>query len=253
LWWSASLSAFRFAQIGLLRSDLSAAALKPRLSIIVPILNEAAGLPSILGALLSYQKPGCEVLLVDGGSKDDSVAIARSAGFKVLISERGRALQMNAGAQASQADVLLFLHADTVLPESADLLILDALEGDIRQWGRFNVRITGRSPMLAVVAWLMNLRSAWTGIATGDQAIFVRRQVFQMMGGFPQQSLMEDIEFSKRIKTRSRPICLYQKVSTSGRRWETKGVWRTIVLMWRLRLAYYFGADPAKLAERYRR
>lgn len=219
----------------------------------MPILNEAAGLPAILAQLLDYQKHNCEVLLVDGGSLDDSVAIGRSAGFPVLISTRGRAAQMNTGAQAAKGEFLLFLHADTVLPPSADQIVFKAFEQDDRHWGRFNVRIIGSSPMLKVVAWMMNQRSAWSGIATGDQAIFVRRNVFQSVGGFPEQALMEDIEFSKRIKSKSRPICLYQKVSTSGRRWETEGVWRTIILMWRLRLAYFLGADPEKLAERYRR
>ncbi len=224
-----------------------------RLSIIVPILNEAAGLPSMLAQLLKYQERACEVILVDGGSQDDSVAIARSAGLTVLISEPGRAAQMNLGAQAAKGGVLLFLHADTQLPEQADQTILQGLARDARHWGRFNVRISGRPVMLRVVANLMNIRSAWTGIATGDQAIFVRRQAFQQVGGFPRQALMEDIEFCKRIKARSRPICLYEKVTTSGRRWEANGVWRTIVLMWSLRLAYFFGADPVKLAERYRR
>ncbi len=223
------------------------------LSIIVPVLNEAAHLPVILSQLLGYQQRACEVLLVDGGSQDDTVAIARSAGFKVLIAERGRAAQMNVGAQAAKGEILLFLHADTQLPDLADQIIFKALEDDLRQWGRFNVRITGTARLLKVIAMMMNIRSAWTGIATGDQAIFVRRQVFQMIGGFPQQALMEDIEFSKRIKNKSRPICLYDKVTTSGRRWEAKGVWSTIFLMWGLRSAYFFGADPAKLAKRYQR
>jgi rSAM/selenodomain-associated transferase 2 len=224
-----------------------------RLSIIVPVLNEAAHLPVILAQLLGFQQRACEVILVDGGSQDDTVAIARSAGFKVLIAERGRATQMNMGAHAATGEILLFLHADTQLPDQADQIILKAIEADVRQWGRFNVRIDGISKMLKVIAMLMNVRSAWTGIATGDQAIFVRRQLFQMMGGFPQQALMEDIEFSKRIKRKSQPICLYQKVTTSGRRWEANGVWRTIFLMWGLRAAYFFGADPVKLAKRYQR
>ncbi len=224
-----------------------------RLSIIVPVLNEAAHLPRMLAQLLGHQQGACEVLLVDGGSQDDTVAMARSAGFKVLIAERGRAEQMNFGAQAAKGEILLFLHADTQLPDQADQIIIKAMQDDSRHWGRFNVRIAGRARMLKVIATLMNIRSAWTGIATGDQAIFVRRQVFQRMGGFPQQALMEDIEFSKRIKNRSRPICLYQKVTTSGRRWEAKGLWRTIFLMWGLRSAYFFGADPESLAKRYHR
>lgn len=224
-----------------------------RLSIIVPVLNEASQLPAILAQLLGLQHGACEVLLVDGGSQDDTVAMARSAGFTVWISERGRAEQMNFGARAAKGEILLFLHADTQLPDSADQIIFNAMQDDSRQWGRFNVRIAGRSWMFKVIATMMNIRSAWTGIATGDQAIFVRRQAFQLVGGFPRQALMEDIEFSKRIKKRSRPICLYQRVTTSGRRWEAKGLWRTIFLMWRLRLAYFLGVDPESLAKLYER
>jgi rSAM/selenodomain-associated transferase 2 len=224
-----------------------------RLSIIIPILNEAGSLAPLLGHLLDFQKRACEVLLVDGGSQDDSVAIARSAGFTVLISERGRAAQMNAGAKLARGEFLVFLHADTRLPDQADQWVMEAFERDPRPWGRFGVSILGASPMLRVVALMMNLRSALTGIATGDQTIFVRRQEFKKIGGFPPLALMEDIEFSKRMKRLSRPILLHQKVLTSGRRWEAKGVWRTIMLMWSLRLAYYFGADPEALAKRYRR
>jgi rSAM/selenodomain-associated transferase 2 len=203
--------------------------------------------------MLDYQERGCEVLLVDGGSQDDSVAIARSAGLSVLISEPGRARQMNVGAQAATGEVLLFLHADTHLPASAEQVVLRTLERSVGQWGRFNVRIQGSAAMLKVIAWMMNVRSAWSGIATGDQAIFVRAAAFHEIGGFPQQALMEDIEFCKRMKSKSRPLCLFEKVTTSGRRWEARGVWRTILLMWELRLRYYLGSDPDKLAERYRR
>jgi rSAM/selenodomain-associated transferase 2 len=223
-----------------------------RLSLIVPMLNEAGSLPPILAQLLRYQERGCEVFLVDGGSDDDSVAMARSAGLSVLISKRGRSQQMNTGAKAARGEVLLFLHADTVLPDFADDIISNAMMQHASPWGRFNVRIHGEPWMLKVIAWFMNCRSAWTGIATGDQAIFVKRRSFHALGGFPQQALMEDIEFSTRMKRISRPICLRQKVSTSGRRWETKGVWRTIALMWGLRLRYYFGENPEKLAQRYR-
>jgi rSAM/selenodomain-associated transferase 2 len=224
-----------------------------RLSIIVPILNEARHMPTLLAHLLEYQKLGCEVLLVDGGSQDDSVAMARSGGFIVLIADSGRARQMNAGARGAKGEILLFLHADTQLPEAADQIIYKAFERHASPWGRFNVLISGASPMLKVVATMMNIRSALTGIATGDQAIFVRRKAFQSLGGFPAQALMEDIEFSKQAKRLGRPICLYEKVTTSGRRWEAQGVWQTILLMWVLRLAYFFGAHPDKLARLYRR
>jgi rSAM/selenodomain-associated transferase 2 len=158
---------------------------------------------------------------------------------------------MNAGARLARGFVLLFLHADTILPDGADRLIAEALADQAYAWGRFDVRIAGRHPMLAVVAVLMNLRSRLTGIATGDQAMFVRREAFEQVGGFPDIPLMEDISLSRSLKHLSRPACLAAKAVTSGRRWERNGLFRTVLLMWRLRLAYFLGADPAKLARRY--
>jgi rSAM/selenodomain-associated transferase 2 len=158
---------------------------------------------------------------------------------------------MNAGAEKASGDVLLFLHADTRLPADADHVVLNGLERSRRVWGRFNVEIEGRSPLLRVIAGVMNLRSRLTGVATGDQAIFARRDAFQAAGGFPAIPLMEDIELCKRLKRLSRPLCLRERVITSGRRWEKHGVLNTIVLMWRLRLAYFFGADPKELARLY--
>ena len=222
------------------------------LSIIVPMLNEAAALPGLLPQLAHWRTRGCEVVLVDGGSTDGSAAMARAAGFTVVEAERGRARQMNAGAAQAGGEVLLFLHADTQLPAEADAAVGVALAGGRRQWGRFDVRISGRAPMLRVVAALMNLRSRLTGIATGDQAMFVRREVFDGIGGFPLQPLMEDIELSCRLLRRTRPACLRARVTTSGRRWEQRGVWRTIVLMWRLRWAYWRGVPAEVLAEAYR-
>lgn len=223
-----------------------------RISIIVPMLNEAETLPDLLAHLLPWQRCGCEVLLVDGGSRDGSAAMAECAGFTVLHAEWGRARQMNAGAQAASGEVLLFLHADTRLPAAADHLVRQALADATASWGRFDVQIAGRPPMLHVVGWMMNRRSRLTGIATGDQAIFVRRTVFKAIGGFPDQPLMEDVELSRRLKKRGAPACLKARVITSGRRWETRGVWRTILLMWRLRLAYWLGASPEQLARQYR-
>ena len=185
--------------------------------------------------------------MVDGGSADATAALARESSDVVIAAPPGRARQMNAGARAAKGSALLFLHADTRLPGGADELILGALKASA--WGRFDVSIDGRHPMLPVIAALMNLRSRLTGIATGDQAIFVRREAFP---GFPEIPLMEDVALSKSLRRRSRPQCLRLKVTTSGRRWESRGVLRTIVLMWRLRLAYALGADPARLAERYR-
>jgi len=222
------------------------------LSIIVPVLDEEACIGAALAALAPYRARGAEVIVADGGSRDRTVAIACPLADRVIDAPRGRGAQMNEGAAAASGDVLLFLHADTRLPPEAERLVLDGLARSTHQWGRFDVTIEGRHPMLAVIAFTMNLRSRMTGIATGDQAIFVKRDAFQAAGGFPEIPLMEDIALSKRLKRTGRPLCLRERAITSGRRWETHGVFRTIFLMWRLRLAYFLGADPAALARRYR-
>jgi rSAM/selenodomain-associated transferase 2 len=222
-----------------------------RLSIIVPVLDEAALLPALLPGLRRLADDGAELLLVDGGSRDATVALARAAGLPVALAPRGRAAQMNAGAAQAAGDVLLFLHVDTQLPEDAAGLVAAALAGD-RSWGRFDVRIDGRAPLLRVVAGLMNLRSRLTGIATGDQGLFMTREAFDRVGGFPDQPLMEDIEICRRLRRLGPPACIGTPVVTSGRRWETRGVWRTILLMWRLRWDYWRGVPASRLAERYR-
>jgi len=223
-----------------------------RLSIIMPVLDEGEGIAGTLDALAELRALGVEIIVVDGGSRDATVQRARLRADHVLSAPRGRALQMNAGAAKAAGDVLLFLHADTRLPREAERLVLDGLARSARDWGRFDVTIEGRHPMLKVIGAMMNLRSRLTGIATGDQAMFVKRDAFAAAGGFPEIPLMEDIALSKRLKRRSRPLCLRERATTSGRRWETHGVFRTILLMWRLRLAYFLGADPAALAGRYR-
>ena len=225
--------------------------MRPALSIVVPALNESAGIVAMLQGLQPLRARGVELLLADGGSSDGTPDLARPWVDAVVPAARGRALQMNAGAAQARADVLLFLHADTQLPPGADGLVLQALAGGAC-WGRFDVRIAGRPWMLRVVAGLMNLRSRCSGIATGDQAIFVTRAAFDRVGGFPVQPLMEDIEISRRLKRLGRPACLRARVCTSGRRWEQRGVWRTILLMWRLRWRYWRGESPARLAEAYR-
>jgi rSAM/selenodomain-associated transferase 2 len=222
-----------------------------RLSIVVPALDEAAGIAAALEPLAPLRAAGHEVIVVDGGSSDATAAVAARFADRVLAAPRGRASQMNAGAGVAAGEVLLFLHADTRLPDGADRLVLDALATSRRAWGRFDVRIEGRHWLLAVVAWLMNRRSRWTGIATGDQAIFVRRAAFETVGGFPAQPLMEDVELSARLKRISPPVCLDGPVVTSGRRWESYGVLRTILLMWWLRLCYFLGTPPERLAQRY--
>ena len=214
-----------------------------RLSIVVPCLNEARRIEAALNALQALRHRGAEVIVADGGSTDGTAELAAGLCDRVLSAPRGRALQMNAGARAASGDVLVFLHADTRLP--ADFVIPES-----SLWGRFDVRIEGRHPLLKLVAWSMNLRSRLTGIATGDQAMFVRREVFP---GFPQIALMEDIALSKLLKRRGAPVCLRETVVTSGRRWESRGVLRTIVLMWRLRLMYFLGARPEDLSRIYHR
>ncbi|SFF66668.1 transferase 2, rSAM/selenodomain-associated [Fontimonas thermophila] len=221
-----------------------------RVSIIVPMLNEAAVLSDLCEHLAPLARSGVEILFVDGGSQDGSDAIARAAGFCVLMSAAGRARQMNAGARAARGDVLLFLHADTRLPDGAVPAVEAALQSHL--WGRFDVRIEGRSWMLRVVAALMNLRSRLTGIATGDQTLFMTRSAYEAVGGFPDQPLMEDIEISRSLKRLGPPACLRLRVTTSGRRWETRGVWRTIVLMWWLRWRYWRGVPAEVLARAYR-
>jgi rSAM/selenodomain-associated transferase 2 len=222
-----------------------------RLSIIMPALNEGEEIGPALDALSSLRALGVEVIVVDGGSSDATIQRARLRADHVIKAPRGRAVQMNAGAETAIGSVLLFLHADTRLPDAADILVLDGLARSGRVWGRFDVTIAGGSALLAVVTWFMNLRSRLTGIATGDQAIFVQREVFRSVGGFPPIALMEDVALSKRLKRAGRPLALRQRVVTSGRRWEAHGVVSTILLMWRLRLAYFFGADPDTLAKRY--
>jgi rSAM/selenodomain-associated transferase 2 len=223
-----------------------------KLSIVVPMLNEARVLPALLDHLRPLQRNGVEVMLVDGGSEDDSAALATLAGFQVLRAERGRARQMNAGAAAVQGDVLLFLHADTRLPDEAVQLIEAALAGGRHAWGRFDVEFDVGTWTMRATAFGMNWRSRLTGIATGDQALFMTRAAFDGVGGFPDQPLMEDVEITGRLRQRSRPACIGRPVRVSARRWEARGAWRTIFLMWRLRLEYWLGASPADLARRYR-
>lgn len=227
------------------QADMRAA----NLSIVIPVLNERETLGATLSALQPLRAQGCEIVVVDGGSEDGTPALARAGADRVMAAPRGRARQMNAGARAANGEVLLFLHADTRLPPEAACLIVNGLAH--AGWGRFDVRLSGRQPALRVIERLMNWRSRLTGIATGDQAIFVRREWFAAVGGFPDVPLMEDVALCRRLKKLGLPHCLAQRAITSSRRWETGGIVRTVLLMWRLRLAYFFGADPARLARRY--
>jgi rSAM/selenodomain-associated transferase 2 len=225
--------------------------MRAKLSIIIPVLDEAEGIATALAAIAPCRQSGAETIVVDGGSRDGTAEAARPLADLVIAAPRGRATQMNAGAAMAHGDVLLFLHADTRLPPDADRLIGEGLERTGRAWGRFDIAIDGRSPMLPAVAFTMNLRSRLTGIATGDQAMFMTRDAFNRVGGFADIALMEDVDLSKRLKRISPPLCLRERVTTSGRRWEQHGVLRTVVLMWRLRLGYFLGAEPALLARRY--
>lgn len=223
----------------------------PILSIVIPVLDEAENIRGALARLAHYRDRNVEVIVADGGSSDGTADLARPLADHVLVAPRGRAKQMNAGAAAATGDILMFLHCDCVLPGDADHLVLDGLAQSGTAWGRFDVRIDSRHPLLRVVSTMMNARSRLTGIATGDQAIFVRKDAFEQTGHFPDIPLMEDIAFSKALKRISSPLCLRARVTTSGRRWEKNGVLRTMILMWRLRLAYFLGASPASLAKRY--
>ncbi len=226
-----------------------------RLAIIVPVLDEASQIEDCLSALAPLRQRGARVIVVDGGSRDDTVRRAAPLADRVLCAPRGRALQMNAGARddgARAADVLLFLHADARLPIEADRLVAQALSRSHARWGRFDVQLRGRSSGLGLVALMMNLRSRATGICTGDQALFVEQGSFLALEGFAPIGLMEDIEFSRRARHLSWPAAVRPPVVVSGRRWERAGLWRTILLMWWLRLAFYWGADPQALAQRYR-
>lgn len=228
--------------VALHSSDLS-------VSIIVPALNEAGRIGDCLSSLRALGE--CEIVVVDGGSRDDTWEESARVADRVIESPLGRALQMNAGAAASSGSVLWFVHADTVPPPESLALIRAALE-DGSPWGRFDVRLDGRHPAFRVIERFINWRSALTGIATGDQAIFMTRQAFDAVGGYPEIALMEDVAISKALKSLHDPSRIHEPVISSSRRWESRGILRTTLLMWRLRYAYWRGADPARLARLYR-
>lgn len=221
------------------------------LSIIIPALNEQDCIEQCLQALQPLREKGHEVIVADGGSQDNTVKLSVQWADRVIQARRGRARQMNAGAGLARGDVLLFLHADTLLPDNAVTAIGVALHSGNHHWGRFNIKLSGSHWLLRLIETMMNCRSRLTGIATGDQAMFVRRNTFIACSGYPDIPLMEDIGLSKRLKGYGSPACLRPQVISSSRRWEQHGMLATIVLMWRLRLAYFLGHDPRRLAQRY--
>jgi rSAM/selenodomain-associated transferase 2 len=222
-----------------------------RLSIVIPTLNEAESIGLTLSALAPMRDRGAEIIVADGGSSDDTAALASPLADKVITCATGRAVQMNAGAAQATGDILLFVHADTELPDRADGLIVEGLAASGKRWGRFDVSIEGRQRILPVIACIMNWRSRVTGISTGDQALFVTHTLFQHAGGYPEIGLMEDVAFTRTLKRHGTPLALDARVRTSGRRWEKHGPLRTVWLMWRLRFAYWRGVHPDALAARY--
>ncbi len=222
-----------------------------RISFIIPTLNEETIVGATLQTLQSPRERGHEVIIADGGSEDGTLAACRGLVNHVVPSERGRARQMNAGAAVARGDVLLFLHADTQLPADADFRVLAVLACARCVWGRFDIRLAGRNPVYRLIEFMINLRSRVSGIATGDQAIFVRRSIFQTLGGYPDIPLMEDIAICRALKRFARPYCLRVRAVTSCRRWEQRGILRTIILMWCLRLAYALGVSAGRLAGYY--
>lgn len=222
-----------------------------KISIIIPTLNEESALEVQLPALQPLRDRGHEIIVVDGGSHDRTLAVARPLVDRFIQTVKGRAHQMNEGVDAAKHEILLFLHADTRLPDSADEIILRVLSDRDRHWGRFDLRLLNEKYIYRVIESAINIRSRLTSVATGDQAIFVRKTSFEDVGFYDRIPLMEDVALSKKLRKLDRPQCLKQKVSASARRWEEHGVWRTVFLMWRLRAAYFFGVRPEKLVERY--
>jgi rSAM/selenodomain-associated transferase 2 len=233
------------------RARMSCSGGPAMLSIIIPVLNEASNLRRLLPSL-PQTCPGAEVIVVDGGSSDETLdVLQRFLVARLVASPRGRARQMNAGAREARGEILLFLHADSLLPDGAGEMIQAALADPQIVGGRFDVRLDSPRPIFRVIAFLMNLRSRLTRIATGDQALFVRRTIFGTMGGYLEIPLMEDVEFTKRLKRHGKIACLRLSVTASARKWEREGVLRTAILMWTLRLLYFLGASPAQLHRFY--
>ena len=223
-----------------------------QISIIIPCLNEARHIEATLEPLQALRRRGHEVMVCDGGSRDNTCQLAAPLADRLISTEPGRARQMNAGARAARHKILWFVHADTQVPANADQLITQGLQTSGRHWGRFNVRLSGRQPVFRLIERLINIRSCISRIATGDQGIFVYQSLFEGLGGYEDIPLMEDISLSKKLKKIGPPLCISRPLTTSSRRWEKHGVIPTVLLMWRLRLAYWLGTPADRLAKAYR-
>ena len=226
------------------------------IAVIIPVLNEQEALPVLLHALMPFGFE--EIIVVDGGSRDRTVEVAKrmfdsasDSHHRIISGPCGRASQMNAGAALATSDILVFLHADTQMPRNARHVVEQAMANQRCVGGRFDVRFPRDTGYAWMVSRLMSLRSRWSGISTGDQTMFVRRSVFERMGGFADIPLMEDIEFSRRLKKLGTIAALRERVTTSFRRWEQHGPLRTIVRMWNIRLLYWLGRDPRRLQQYY--
>ena len=224
-----------------------------KLSIIIPCLNEADHIEKTLAPLQALRQRGHEIIVSDGGSIDDTQLLASNLCDLVTQSAKGRSRQLNHGASLASGDVLCFLHADTIAPDNLDTIIFDTLKKDHAFWGRFNVKLSGEHFLFRIIENMMNWRSYLTGVATGDQGIFIYQSTFNKINGFKDIPLMEDIEISKRLRSFSFPACIKQHpLITSSRRWETHGILNTVILMWQLRLQYFLGVSPEILATKYR-
>lgn len=221
-----------------------------RLSVIVPTLDEGAVIGPLLRQLAGLREQGHQVIVSDGGSVDDTRSLALELA-ELVVGTPGRAAQMNRGAQLADGDWLWFVHADSAFGEALPAMVASILSSP-RDWGRFDVRLDALDMAFRGIEALMNLRSCLSGIVTGDQGLFVRRELFERVGGFPEQPLMEDIELSRRLRRHARPACCRERLHSSARRWQRDGVLRTVLLMWRLRLAYFLGVPPQRLAQQYR-
>ena len=223
---------------------------EPRVSVVIPALNDAPHLARLLADLRTG--PQLELVVVDGGSDDDTFAVAEAQADVAVRARRGRAEQLRVGVAKAKHPWLWLLHADTRTPPplaSAFAAHLPASPG----WGWCDVRLDGGGWPLRVIETAMNWRSALTSVTTGDQGIFAHRSLLAAVGGIPRQSLMEDVELCRRLRRLAAPRRFRQAITTSSRRWERDGVARTVVLMWALRLRYFLGADPEALAKRYYR